>query len=206
MQRNNIATRYGRRRQAELVRWREIEGLMPIEIKRRAGELWPDLPPIHGTTWTSWSRSAEYRQLRDEVVPVAREEAADDALFGAIDASSLPEVVKAAQYLLAKNVLKAARRGELSEAAADAALRSLATVDRADIARSADARNQELDRLRTEHAAAVSALREQITGRDARIAELERRLSQATQARKATTVDRGEVLAAVDEFVRGTKS
>jgi|GEM_PF-4099526 len=165
MQRNNIAARYSRRRKAELVRWREVEGLMPGQIAVRAAREWPGLPPIHGTTWAAWSRSPEYRELRDTVCGEARRSEKLDALWGAVESGGMDTALQGTLYLLLHQAFESAQGGELETKELTALVNSLSTAQRAEIARTAEARNAELDRLRAEHAAALAE-------RDAEIATL----------------------------------
>jgi hypothetical protein len=93
MQRNNIATRFSRERKAALVRWREVDGMMPGEIAARAGREWPELPRIHGTTWQTWAKGAEYKELRGLVSGFEKDLAADRLLASVINEGRGPESI-----------------------------------------------------------------------------------------------------------------
>jgi hypothetical protein len=68
MQRNNIAMHYPAEVKAEAVRLREVDGLPPGKVRETLAARHPELPRVHATTWASWTRSREYRELRDRIL------------------------------------------------------------------------------------------------------------------------------------------
>jgi uncharacterized protein (DUF2267 family) len=206
MQRNNIATRFGRERKATLVRWREIEGLMPGEIAARAAAQFPELPRIHPRTWERWHASPEYRDLRTLVVDYEAGLAEDRALAAVLNDGRGPEALA---DLVVMDVVKALRRQTRDEGVTD--LRDLASVTRAlapILKRQVDeaklAADRRLDEAKTAHAA-------ELADKDARIAALEADIDRlrTAQAKKGAVVDparRAEVISAVNDFVRGSQT
>ncbi|MFA5635043.1 MAG: hypothetical protein WC977_03970 [Anaerovoracaceae bacterium] len=213
MQRNNIATRFGRERKAALVRWREIEGLMPGEIAARAAEQWPELPRIHSRTWERWHASAEYRELRRLVVDYEAELSEDRALAAVLNDGRGPEALA---DLVVMDVVKALRRQTRDEGLTD--LRDLASVTRAlspILRRQVDeaklAADRRLEEAKTAHAAELAEAAAKLADAHDYSAELEAEIEKLNVrlARKDGAVDpvrRSEVIEAVNEFVRGPQT
>lgn len=184
MQRNNVATRYPREAKARLVRWREIEGLMPGEIAARAHTEWPDLPRIHAGTWQRWAASREYRELRDLVVPYEQDLSEDRVLAAALNDGRGPEALA---DLVVMDVVRELRRqtrdGGISDLRDLAAVtRSLSPILRRQVDEAKLAADRRIGEMRDEHAAALAA-------RDATIAELRGEIERLRGALAAAGID-----------------
>jgi len=171
MQRNNIATRYPRAAKARLVRWREVDGLMPGQLAERAAAEWPELPPIHSSTWRSWSRGREYAELREAVCGEAERLAPLQSLWGAVADGGVETALSGTLYLLLRQAYEAAD-GELDVGELTRLVQAVATAQRAEIARLQAERGAAIETLEQEHAAEVAELHAQIAGLQADIERL----------------------------------
>jgi len=183
MQRNNIATRFPRERKAQLVRWREVDGLMPGEIAARAARQWPELPAIHTRTWHAWSRGPEYRELRNLVCEYERDLADDRALAAVLNDGRGPEALA---DLVVMDVVRALR--EQTRAGQVTDLRDLASVTQAlspilrrQVQEAKLDADRRLEEARRKHRAEIDEWAQrhayETETRDQRIAELEAELA-----------------------------
>lgn len=150
MQRNNIATRFPRQAKLQLVRWREIDGLMPGEIKTRAADRWPELPAVHSSSWRSWSRGTEYADLRAMVCDEERKRTELTKLFEAAGGpNALSDVADSAAYALAAKAMEAA--GD------DVSVKEIRTL----MATVRDAKSVAADKIREEYDERIRAIEDE---------------------------------------------
>lgn len=163
----------------------------------------PDAALPHNSSFQAYMAGAEYKTALADAMQWRRKAAEKrllaDALATGGGASGVLDLAlyEAAEQLRAS--LPAMEDGK-SLANVTNALRGLKSVI---LAQAKDDRNAEIDRLKSDHAAAISA-------KDAEIAKLQERCNalEASMQKKAVVVDpnqRAIALAAVDEFVGGPK-
>ncbi len=165
MQRNHIAMHYPCRAKAALVRWREIDGLTPGEIRARAASEWPDLPRIHASTWLAWSRSQEYRELRGAVLEERGRNARLDRMWTAVRDGAADDVAAATLYLLLHRAYELAETGRADVRELRNLVSAVSEARRAEIARVKAETDRTLRELRGKHAG-------EIAEKDAEIARL----------------------------------
>jgi uncharacterized protein YecT (DUF1311 family) len=181
--RNNIYRHYNRAQKLRMIRWREMDGLPQSEIILRAAAEWPDLPRIHSTTWGTWRKCDEYRDLLAAVVGEQRKnDLRGEMLHAAGGPGALADAAKAAAFALAQRAME-----NVQEADSAKEIRALmqTVCDAQKIADSAlrDKYEARIAKLAAAHAVEVEDLAEHIKGqqaiiakRDAEIAELQAQL------------------------------
>jgi len=205
MQRNNIAMHYPATVKAEMVRLREVDGITPGELRERMAERYPDLPKIHTRTWACWSRSPEYRQLKERILEWDKRMAprrwaalVQNAGQGPQTVADLAEMAVLEQlYALAESG-SALESGDIVKVA-----RAITTMQRTQIARRTEETDGRIAAIEQEHAAEVAELQ-------AEIQRMRQQLERTVAAleHKTGDVDPGErrrLIDAVNEYMTGPR-
>jgi len=187
MQRNNIAMHYGKPEQVELVRLREVEGWPPGRIREWAAEEWAEKPAIHGTTWSRWSQSAEYRELRDRVLEWDRRMRPKRwAALVQNDGQGPQTVADLAEMAVLEQLHGLAESGAALETGDIVKVaRAITALQRTQLAREQQQLEERIAELKADHAAEIAELSAEIAERDAKLEALRAEIERAKNAGKA---------------------
>lgn len=200
MQRNNIAMHYPAEVKAELVRLREVDGMAPGQVREEAARRHPELPKIHGSTWASWAKSREYRELRDRILEWDRKMAPRRwAALVQNDGKGPQTVADLAEMAVLEQLHALAVSGAALESGDIVKVaRAITTMQRTQIARRQEEVDGRIRAIEEEHAAEVAELLATIAERDKTIEQLRQQLEEKTGSRQ---VDAAKVADDLDEVL-----
>jgi len=196
--RNNIAQHYPRRAKRQMVYWREVEGMPPVAVRRKAAAAWPDLPVIHDRTWASWTQSREYSDLRASLCEGREADRAVDADWAAIEAGDMDDLLKALIFQAVKDARAAGK--ELDFLDLRRLVSSATNLGKLHLDRELAARDQRIAAIETEHAQDLAAAAAELAQAKAEIARLQAEL---TDLKAGGNVELGDLADRMDQLLGG---